>query len=174
MAHAVMVPCSEINDGQATGGATSVFQSFVPASIPTQEAPTTKGDNSSCLFVVRQKLASQGLSFSQYKTSLKKWIDFCENHAIHIFQPSVPKALEFLVTLFHNGASYSTVNTARSAVSSILLFGGETPFGQLPIIKHFMKGVYELRPNFPKQNDIWDLKVIFDYFRTHDSTAKLA
>ena len=111
---------------------------------------------------------------SQYQSSLQKWTDFCKKHNIDIFEPSIPEALEFLATLFNNGASYSTINTARSALSSILLFGSETPFGQLPMVKRFLKGVYELRPSFPKHKDIWDLKLIFDYFRTQDSAANLS
>ena len=42
------------------------------------------------------------------------------------------------------------------------------------MVKRFLKGVYELRPSFPKHKDIWDLKLIFDYFRTQDSAANLS
>ena len=52
-------------------------------------------------------------------------------------------------------------------VYTVLQMGTDTPFGQLPIVKHFMKGIFELRPSFPKHKDIWDLHIVFCYRNMH-------
>ena len=53
-------------------------------------------------------------------------------------------AVDFLSMLYEKGFSYSTVNTARSMLSSILQLNvnSSLPFGQLPIVKRFMKGIF--------------------------------
>ena len=47
------------------------------------------------------------------------------------------------------------------------------PFGELPIVRRFMKGVYELRPTFPKHKEIWDVKILLYYFHHQDCAAAL-
>lgn len=70
-------------------------------------------------------------------------------------------------------ASYSTINTAKSALSSFLHLDTDIPFGKLPIVKRFMKGIFEQRPTFPRHQDIWDLKPVFDHFRSQHGAANL-
>ena len=70
-------------------------------------------------------------------------------------------------------ASYSSINTAKSAHSSFLQLDTDTFFGKFPIVKRFMKGVFEQRPTFPRHQDIWDLKPVFDHFRLQQSMASL-
>ena len=111
---------------------------------------------------------------SQYQTHLLKWFAYCKDKSCNILSPPVAVALDFLATLFHSGLSYSSINTARSALSSILQVNNNSlPFGQLPIVQRFMKGIYELRPSFPKYTSVWDLKIVFNYFRSQPSASEL-
>ena len=64
----------------------------------------------------------------------------------------LPLTLDFLSTMYEKVlSSYSTINTARSMLSSIvqLNINSSIPFGQLPIVRRFMKGLFELRPALP-------------------------
>lgn len=57
---------------------------------------------------------------------------------------TVPLALDFLMELVGSGIGYSGINTARSALSSVLKrVDGMTFGGQ----ERFLKGVYEVRPS---------------------------
>ncbi len=68
---------------------------------------------------------------------------------------------------FDSGLSYSSINSARCALSTILqLSDSEVTFGQLPIVKRFMKGVFELRPALPRYQTTWDVKKVLDFFRS--------
>ena len=48
------------------------------------------------------------------------------------------------MTLHSQGLSYSSINTARSALSSILKLDNCDNFGTHPLVTRFMKGIYEL------------------------------
>lgn len=83
--------------------------------------------------------------------------------------------MSFLSDLFHSGLSYSYINTARSALSSLInCDNGQVPFGQLPIVKRFMKGVFEQRPALPRYSSTWNVNVIFDYIRKQPSVHLLS
>ena len=95
--------------------------------------------------------------------------------ATYYHPPLVAVSLHFLATLFHSGLSYSSINTARSALSSILQVNNNSlHFGQLPIVQRFIKGIYELRPSFPKYTSVWDLKTVLNYLRSQPTASDLA
>eukprot|EP00794_Sanderia_malayensis_P014717 gene14717-16247_t len=102
---------------------------------------------------------------NQYSSSIRKWFEFCTDRSINIVAPTIPQVLSFLTMIHEDGLSYSSVNTAKSALSSVLDLGTEIPLGQLPLIKRFMKGVFERRPSFPKHKTIWDVTTVLDFFR---------
>lgn len=82
----------------------------------------------------------------QYNTTYKLWFSFCKNNNVDFFKASISELLKFLTTQFHNGASYATLNTFRSALSLIL--GKEK--GTNECVCRFLKGVFRARPNLPK------------------------
>jgi len=57
---------------------------------------------------------------NQYKTYVEKWLAFCGERKIDHSSPQISEALQFLMYLYNQGLSYSMINTARSALSSVL------------------------------------------------------
>ena len=47
-------------------------------------------------------------------------MEFCHEREINYYTPPLSDALQFLLGLFRQGLSYSTLNTARSALSTIV------------------------------------------------------
>ena len=76
----------------------------------------------------------------QYATYVKKWMAFCREWQINCYSPPLRDALQFLLGLFNQGLSYSTLNTACSALSTIVTIDGRGSFGSNHIVTHFMKG----------------------------------
>lgn len=76
--------------------------------------------------------------------------------------PSLNDALNFLLNLYNQGLSYSTLNTARSALSTIIKIEGGN-FGVNPIVTRFMKGVFETRLPSPKYKSIWDVSIVLKH-----------
>ena len=56
----------------------------------------------------------------QYSTYIERWLDFCGQRKIACNSPTLNQALLFLKMLFTERLSYSTINTARSALSTIV------------------------------------------------------
>lgn len=62
--------------------------------------------------------------------------------------------------LFDEGSSYSTINTARSALSTLLLVDGRKNFGSHPLVVRFMKGIFNIRPPMARYSGTWDVNVV--------------
>ena len=61
-----------------------------------------------------------------------------------------------------NDSSFSTVNTARSAISSIIFYEGQ-PIGQHSDVTVYMKALERLVPKTPKYEHVWDPSVVLRY-----------
>ena len=109
----------------------------------------------------------------QYQTYLKRWQQYCIEKNIDVFQAGVNNGVEFLVSLYKSGLGYSAINTARSALSSILVLQNGEKFGEHPLVVRCMKGIFELKPSLPKYCEIWDVKVVLDYLKTFDALSLL-
>ena len=70
--------------------------------------------------------------------------------------------MNFLADLFQSGVGYSAINTARIALSSILILLDNTTFGSHILFSRLLKDVFELRPALPKCQNIWDNSVFLD------------
>ena len=113
---------------------------------------------------------------AQYQFHLRKWIEFCKEKNCSVLSPDLPVVLDFLSMLHERGLFYSTANTARSMLSSVrqLNINSSLPVGQLPIVKRFMKGIYELRPSLPRYTATRDLSTVLNYFRKGASVSVLS
>ena len=77
----------------------------------------------------------------QYQTYLKRWQQYCIEKNIDVFQAGVNNGVEFLVSLYKSGLGYSAINTARSALSSILVLQNGEKFGEHPLVVRCMKAI---------------------------------
>ena len=60
----------------------------------------------------------RGKTQAQYSTYLNKWADFCSKRNESPLCAPVAVCLDYLVSLYEDGLSYSTINTASSAIST--------------------------------------------------------
>ena len=81
--------------------------------------------------------------------------------------------IDFLATLFSAGLGYSAINTARSALSSVMLLPNNVTFGAHPLEVRFLKGVFELKPSLPRYNRIWDVSAVLQYLKTLGPASEL-
>ena len=80
--------------------------------------------------------------------------------------------LLFLCELKNDNLSYSTINTAKSAISSqSALFNHD--IGNNILIKKFMKGIFNKKPSLPKYNCTWDVGVVLRYIQTIELSDNL-
>ena len=72
--------------------------------------------------------------------------------------------LDFLAHLLESGCGFSAINTARSALSSIILVNS-VPVGQHSLVKRFMRGVFNIKPSLPRYVHTWDVNVVLTYLK---------
>lgn len=75
--------------------------------------------------------------------------------------------LDFLTELYEDNKSYSTINSARSALSAIGLVYDGVSVGAHPIVIRFMKGIYNLRPPTSRYVHTWDVNIVLNKLRTY-------
>ena len=81
--------------------------------------------------------------------------------------------VEFLSYLFKNGAGYSAVNTARSALSTFLVNEYGLTVGNSIMVKRLMKGIFEIKPPLSRYKVIWDVNIVLEYLRNFSADADL-
>ena len=112
----------------------------------------------------------------QYRSYLQKWELYCNKRKIDPIHPTILDGINFLSSLFESGIGYNAINTARSALSSILLLPGNVSFGSHPLATRLLKGVFELRPSLSKYQDTWEISVVLkvlDEWKLEDSSLKV-
>jgi len=119
-----------------------------PAQPAKQDAPTAQTARAHGLPLIRETLNTRNISkeakdiimaswrtgtSKQYQVYLERWSQFCQSRAIDYTAASIDNGIDFLATLFASGLGYSAINTARSALSSVLALPDNTTFGSHPL-----------------------------------------
>ena len=100
----------------------------------------------------------------QYTPYLRRWFSFCYEYGLKPFNADVTSGAEFLTQYFRKSScEYSSINTARSALSSIFLAVNEFMFREQPLIKRFLRGMFKESPTFPRYTVSYDIKYVLDY-----------
>lgn len=105
----------------------------------------------------------------QYESSLKRWWNFTHQEKVDMFNAKTTEITNFLNNLFKEGAGYSTVNTARSAVSLISNYD----INKDGLISRYLKGVFKQRPTKPKYSTTWDITPVLNYMEKLHPLKKL-
>lgn len=92
----------------------------------------------------------------QYSGPLSHWRLFCKEARLDPYIVKDDTVIRFLSKKLQEGASYGTLNSARSALS--LISQGAV---NSPNMSRFFKGVYRMRPPQPKYDTTWDIEVVF-------------
>lgn len=99
---------------------------------------------------------------------------FCSTRNSNPFHPTVGLVLTFLTELFEEGLGYSAINTARSAISTVMHYDQERSIGTHPKVTRFMKGVFEMRTPLPRYKATWDVSVLLEHFKRKEHNSKLS
>ncbi|KAJ8984066.1 hypothetical protein NQ317_006564 [Molorchus minor] len=89
-------------------------------------------------------------TLKQYNSTFAKWWVFLGGDKNKIFHPNTLDILNFLNAELKKGQKYGSLNTHRSALNFI------SNAGKSDIIDRFMKGVFKMKPSYPKYENIWD------------------
>ena len=110
---------------------------------------------------------------NKYNIYLNKWIDYCSTRDIDPFNATIKDGLCFLTYRFECENGYSSINSARSALSAILPTCDGIPFGKQHLVSKFCRGVFQLRPSLPRYAFTWDTGKLLSYYRQIQENSEL-
>ena len=110
----------------------------------------------------------------QYRMCLSKWQNYCNSKGISPVSTTVARTIDCLAELVKSGVGYGRVNTARSAISTILFISDSATFGTHPLVKRFLKGVLEQKPSSPHYETIWDVSQVLTYLCSHPPVEEMS
>ena len=104
-----------------------------------------------------------------YSPYIKAWVTFCKNKGIKMESAinDIHLGIDFLTFLFRSkNLGYSAVNTARSALSTIIITGNLETFGKQPLVSRLLKGMFRERPSLPRYTVTYDVNIVLKYLKT--------
>ena len=154
-----------VGDAITTTTATSFSQDSIPSYMSCiRQKLQVRGSSPETIKIIESSWRSGAKN--QYQSVTKKFFEFCNLHKFDYVTAPVSFALDLLSDLFASGLSYSYINNARSCLPSLLLYeDSSVPFGQLPLVKRFMKGIFELCPSFPRYTISWSISTVFEFIK---------
>lgn len=85
-------------------------------------------------------------------------------------KPQKPVSFSCFTILHNSGLSHSAINTARSALSSYLSTMWKTDISDNILLRRSIKGIFQLRPSFPKYNYTWNENHELKFLKTIKTT----
>ncbi|KZS00859.1 Uncharacterized protein APZ42_002676, partial [Daphnia magna] len=179
-----------ISNGAGDGHSAVAVPVQVAADIPVGGVSSVdheRIDSADRLAALRRCLGERGLSqnvielvlgaarpntHATYQSAWVSWSSWCLERTVDPLSAGVNDVLTFLTDYFDSGRSYSTVNVARSMLSSTLSMAGDgTELGKNTLVTNLMKGIYNKRPPLPKYGSTWDPAVVLSHFDSRANTS---
>ena len=102
----------------------------------------------------------------KYNSHIKIFVKFCREKYTDLIQTTIEMGIEFLTEYFKTGLGYSSVNFARSTLTSIKKPVCNVPFGKSPLVCRLLKGVFNIRPALPRYATNWDVTKFFTFIKS--------
>ena len=74
--------------------------------------------------------------------------------------------IEFVTEYFKTGIGYSSVNSALTALSSIIKPVCNVPLGKSPLVCRLLKEVFNIRPVLPRCVTTWNVAKVFTFIKS--------
>ncbi|CAB0032811.1 unnamed protein product [Trichogramma brassicae] len=150
-------PKNEIHPDLTIESASNVESAYTIGRNAIRQAHVHKGLSEDSIEIIMDSLSQN--TVKQYSSTIVKWIDYCKLQKISHFDAPVVKIIDFLTLRYNEGASYSSINSAKAAISNVLDYS----IGNNQTLEKFFKGIYRTRPSRPKYNRTWDVDIVLDY-----------
>ena len=106
----------------------------------------------------------------KYSSAWQQFCTFCSGLNVQPITCSVAVIVKYIRHRFEEGASYSTMNVAKSAISKYHCFlPGNTPVGTDQLVIKAMTSFFKLRPPLPKYRSTFDVTIVMRYVMGYGS-----
>ena len=97
----------------------------------------------------------------QYEPYIKRWEEYCRSRKIDTLSATIDDGINFLASLCQSGLKYNAINTARRALSSILIFSDYSTFGKHPLVKRLLS--VRIKTSLSKYTSTWNVTIVLEY-----------
>ena len=177
MAHTTLVP-QPLEKSDKKYDYHTISKEFATTPGSTKSSPTTpKASSTSTLNrLTTQDIINASLRKStcqKYLYYQERWKEYCTEKNIVYDSPTVEQFLSFFTELFNQGVSHSVLISAKSAVAHVLKMKYKHISQHPSVIKYF-KGSFNMRPPLPKIYFVWDVQIMFEYFRSLGNNKQIS
>ena len=109
-----------------------------------------------------------------YDSLFGKWHSWCCSRGSDPFSGPIKEVVNFLANLHKEGYQYRSLNSYRSAISSVHERIDGYTVGQHPLITRLMKGVFNDRPPLPRYTCTWNVQTVLSYISSWGSNDSLS
>ena len=157
--------------------------------VPGGGTPATGENEPPCLAPFRRTFTARGLSPAtttllfkawrrgtsrQYQAAWNRWHAWClQRHTDPVSAP-LSQILDFLTVEFNSGKTYSTMNSYRSALSTLHDPIDGCSVGKHPLVIRLLKGIFNSKPPSPKYATTWDVAKVLSYLATLSPNRQLS
>ena len=149
-----------------------------PQLITTDHQPISDASTTSHIAYLRKRCRGQFLSEEatdlilklwraktnkSYDSLFTKWERWCSERDSDPISGPVTEVANFLAYLFKGGYQYGSINSYRSAISSVHDRIDGTTVGQKPLITRLVKDVLHSRPLLPHYTKAWDVQTVKEF-----------
>ena len=109
-----------------------------------------------------------------YNCTFSKFASYCSERNLNPTSCNPEDIARYLMFLYENGAKYSSVNLARSAISKFHIGFDGVPAGQNKIVCNAVKAVFRLIPPLPRYVATFDVTLVLDYLKSLPANPQLS
>ena len=113
----------------------------------------------------------QSKSQGNYNSLFHKWECWCDDWGRNPIQGPVTDVINFLVQLYKDGYSYQSLNSYRSAISSVHEEVDGHLIGQHPMVTRVLKGAFNCRPPKPRYTSTWSVNQVVTWLDQQNNTV---
>ena len=107
-------------------------------------------------------------------TLFGRWYSWCNRREADPFSGPITDIVNFLATLHQQGYQYNSINSYRSAISSVHEKVEGYNIGQHPTVTRLLKGIFHDRPPLPRYASTWNVESVLSYIRGLGSNQDLS
>ena len=150
---------------------------------------TSSGATTSRLEYLRQRFQNQSISkegtelllaswrqksSQSYDSLFRKWVCWCNQRYSDPVSGPISEVVNFLAHLYKDGYQYRSLNSYRSAISSVHDRVDGYEVGQHPLVSRVLKGVFNSRPPQPRYESTWDVSQVLRWIEQRGDNKNLS
>ena len=102
-------------------------------------------------------------SSKSYDSLFGKWVCWCHQRGADPIDGPISDVVNFLAHVYDEGYQYRSLNSYRSAISSVHTKVDGHSVGEHPLVARLLKGVFNQRPPRPRYETTWDVAQVTEY-----------